>query len=464
MPEKASFFNKISPIDETKLYEYEFDTIELISEKLSYSRLAFNIWRKNNLEARGRFLFKVGLAIEEHLKEIATTVRLETGKPLLVAEAEVHAAADMFNMISAFGRLPMGQMLPSSNELRKTYTTQSPLGVAALLVSFNTPFPNFAWKVAPALMAGNSALLKPSEHTPLSAQLFLAILEKCGMQKNLVQIVYGDSKIGESLIASDVDLVSFTGSTSAGTKVGTLSASRNIKTILELGGNNPFIVLSDANLPEAASALVNSGFSNTGQRCASASRAIVESGVFDKFVEIVEGLTQKMSLGASEDSDIGPLINSNAAIKFENYIEACKLSGATVKRFGPKNLGKSFTQLALVIGLDPDSELSKQEVFGPLIRFYKASTRKDLLQIANNSEHGLTGAVWTENYSIAQQFIQELNLGTININGPTHGAEINMPFGGFKQSGNGTREAGWSALAFYSELKTISLFARGQEL
>jgi aldehyde dehydrogenase (NAD+) len=335
-----------------------------------------------------------------------------------------------------------------------------PFGVAALLVSYNTPLPNYAWKTFPALLAGNTVILKPSEFTISSALVFGELFKTAEFPAGVFNLLVGGKEVGQELVASDVDLVSFTGSYSGGIEIESASAGKLRRIILELGGNNPIIVFPDSDFETLMSHAVNSAFSNSGQRCAAGSRIIIHSTLREKFVSKFISDSSKLIVGASNESAIGPLISVKAADAFEEFLSLCESQGARVDRIGEKSSQWSACSVipAVIQGLDPESELSKKEIFGPAVRIYSFDTEIEAVQLANGTPYGLTAAIWTRNSELSARVSNALVCGLININGPTYGAEFNFPFGGRKHSGNGTQDAGLESIQQYSTLKVISTY------
>jgi aldehyde dehydrogenase (NAD+) len=362
-------------------------------------------------------------------------------------------------MVAAHGRFPLGTLLPSAIPLRQTRLQRVPLGVAALIITYNAPIPNFAWKIFPALMAGNAVVVKPSPHTPASAEMFVRILHEAGVPSEVLRVVHGAGDAAAGLIEAGCELVSFTGSHPTGVQVMQAAAQTLAKTVIELGGSNPLVVFADAQLDKAAMTARESAFSNAGQRCASASRVIVEDSVLGTFVEEVAKVSKNLVVGTSDEAQIGTLIDPPSAKAFEAFLAECESAGATVTRYGHlSGAGDSVVLPAVVTGLDPRTELGSKEVFGPVMRVFSFSSEAEAIELANATEFGLTAAVWSSDIVKAERVVSEIRAGVININGPTHGSEINFPFGGVKNSGNGSRDAGVQSIDAYSDVQVVSNF------
>ena len=450
----------ISPINDEK-FLVEFDTLLLdVDRAVHAARNAFREWDQLGFAARGSLIRKVCKELENNRSALAQVVRKETGKPLGLALGEIDAAIDFGYLISSAGRLPIGNLLPATAPKREVLVRRIPLGVAALLVSYNTPLPNYAWKTFPALLAGNTVILKPSEFTTQSALAFRELFIKAGFPEGVFNLLLGGKATGKKLTSSNIDLLSFTGSHKVGIEVEKESAGKLRKLILELGGSNPLIVFSDSNFEDLMQLAVLSAFSNAGQRCASGSRILIQNKLYDNFLKEFHKNSAKLKIGTSNDSDVGPLISVEAAQAFEDYLAECESFGARVERIGIKGSGWSSCSVlpALIHNLDPEIEVSQKEIFGPAVRFYRFEDEQEALRIANGTPYGLTAAVWTRDPELASRFSEGLTCGLVNVNGPTYGSEFNFPFGGQKASGNGTHDAGIESVQQYSTLKVTTVF------
>lgn len=452
--------NLTSPLNDEQ-FSVEFDSSMLHVEKMVQSaRNAFQAWDRMGFAARGALIREVCKRLEEQRSVLAQIVHMETGKPIGLALGEIDAAIEFGYLISAAGRYPIGNLLPATAPTREVLVRRIPLGVAALLVSYNTPLPNYAWKTFPALLAGNTVILKPSEFTTQSALAFSELFDKAGFPEGVFNLLIGGKSAGKKLVLDDVDLVSFTGSHSAGIEVERASAGKLRKLILELGGNNPLIVFSDANYIDLMDHAVNSAFSNAGQRCAAGSRILIQESLKDEFLKAFRTRSARLQIGTSSESDVGPLISANAAIAFEEYLAECERSGAQVERVGNKSSQWSSCSVlpALIYNLKPEMELSQREIFGPAVRVYSFQDEVEAVNLANGTPYGLTAAVWTRDGDLASRVSRELFCGLVNVNGPTYGSEFNFPFGGQKGSGNGTQDAGLESIQQYSTLKVTTVF------
>jgi aldehyde dehydrogenase (NAD+) len=326
--------------------------------------------------------------------------------------------------------------------------TRRPVGVAALIVSFNTPLPNYAWKAFPAVLCGNTAVLKPSEHTPLSASLFAGVANEI-LPAGVLNVVHGlGGEVGRPLVESEaVDLVSFTGSAETGRWIHEHAGRRLAKVCLELGGKNALVVSDDADLDRAVEWSLASAFSNAGQRCAAASRLVVFDAVYDEFRDRL--------LAGARAFEAGPVISEES---LERILGA--LDGVDVA-VGGERLDRPGWWLAptVVENVPADADVSCRELFGPVTILFRVRSLDEAIELVNGSPYGLTSAIHTANLHRAMRFADAVEAGVVVVNGGTHGSEPHMGFGGVKQSGTGWREAGVEALDVYTEWKYVNLIA-----
>ena len=462
MVNKARVHTWMSPLDGTDVASVTITEPSDIPGVVARARQAFPSWSSTTLESRGRIIRRAAHILESRSEELAHIVRRETGKPHGAALGEVSAAVEMGYLVASHGRHESGQLLPSAVPGRQVRVQRMPRGVAALIVTYNAPIPNFAWKVFPAVMAGNTAILKPSPANPQSAETFREILREAGVPDDVLQVVHGEGDTAAALIDSGVELVSFTGSYPTGQKVVEASAKTLAKTIVELGGANPIIVCADADLDRAADVVLDSAFSNAGQRCSSGSRIIIEDSVYDSFRERLLAKAGAVSWGTEDDVLVSTLIDHTSVEHFEVFLNDASEAGALVHRVGKlagtPHKDACLAQPALVENLPIGHPLGMAEFFGPATRLFRFVGDEEAITMANTSEYGLTAAVWSSHISRAEAIVSSLQAGVININGPTHGAEVNMPFGGVKHSGNGSRDAGIHAIDQYSDVQVVSTF------
>jgi aldehyde dehydrogenase (NAD+) len=343
---------------------------------------------------------------------------------------------------------------------RQVLTLRQPLGVAALLISFNTPLPNVAWKAFPSMLCGNASVLKPSEHAPASAWLFGELCREAGLPDGVLNIVQGlGAEAGAPLVESaDVDLVSFTGSAATGRLVQERAGRRLAKVCLELGGKNALVVCDDADLDEAVRWTLASAFSNAGQRCAAASRVVVLEAVYEELRERLVAATAQLTVGTRDEDFLGPVISHEARERILRAVQAAVDGGATLLAGGRAAPGAGYGVLpTLLEGVAPDAPLSCEELFGPVAGLYRVPDLDGALRLVNDSPYGLTAAIHTASVHRAMRFAEKAQVGVVVVNAGTHGSEPHMGFGGVKQSGTGWREAGVEALDVYSDVKVVNL-------
>ncbi len=428
------------------------------------ARGAFAPWAATPAVKRGEILLKACALIEERGEQLSRIVAEEAGKALKDARGETGAAIQCGRFFAGEGQRLFGRTMPSNTPNKYAMTIRQPCGVAVLITAANTPAPNFAWKVFPALICGNALVLKPAEDTPISADWLARVLIEAGVPAGVLNVVQGlGGEVGPALTQHpDVDVISFTGSDRVGRAIAQAAGANLKKISLELGGKNAFVVCDDADLDKAARWATLSAFSNAGQRCAAGSRIIVLDAIYDAFIEKFVAATRALKLGVDEDCDLGPVINQRqldamiAALDRALKQGACALTGG--KRAGGALASGFYLAPTIVEGAAENSEISLTELFGPIAALYRASDYADALRLVNASPYGLTACIHTRSIDRAWNFAQAVETGVAVINGGTFGSEPHMPFGGRKASGNGTREPGTEALDVYSELKDIYLW------
>ncbi|MBI2987275.1 MAG: aldehyde dehydrogenase [Deltaproteobacteria bacterium] len=419
-------------------------------------------WAELSPVRRGEILHDVAVGLKARREEVAQIVALETGKSYQSALAETDGAVALGLFMAGEGQRLYGRTATSGVPNRYAMTIRQPIGVAGLIIPANTPIANVAWKVFPALICGNSAVLKAAEDTPATAWVFGAIAHRAGLPAGVLNVVqgYGD-EAGAPLVANhDVGVISFTGSTAVGRRIGAIAGERLAKVSLELGGKNPLVVCDDADLDNAARWVLLSAFSNAGQRCASASRIIVFAAVYDEFRDMIVERTKRLRAGPKNDDDLGPVINEEQLRAMLSCVERARQRGAVVligghRLIDPEHRDGFYMAPTLIENADPNDELSKTELFGPIACLYRVKDFSAALAVANDSPYGLTACIHTRSLNRAIQFTQKVQAGVAVVNAGTYGSEPHMPFGGVKQSGNGWREPGTEALDVYSELKDV---------
>jgi acyl-CoA reductase-like NAD-dependent aldehyde dehydrogenase len=415
-------------------------------------------WAARTVEERGRILRRVAQLLERDRDAVAAVVAEETGKSPKDAKGETEGAIELGYFVAGEGRRFYGRTMPSATANRQAMTLRQPLGVAGLIIAANTPIANVAWKVFPALLCGNGAVLKASEDAPETALVFARVAAEAGLPPGILNVVHGfGEEAGQPLVEDTrVAVVSFTGSTAVGRLIARVAGERLAKVCLELGGKNPLVVCDDANLEQAARAAVLSAFSNAGQRCAAGSRLIVFDAVYDRFRDLLVEGAKAQKVGSTDDDDFGPVINERQLEGMLAAVERAKAAGATVLTGGERLPRPGFfVPPTIVEGVGPDDELSCTELFGPITTLHRVGGFEEALALANASPYGLTAAIWTGSVHRGHEFLHRVVAGGVQVNGPTYGFEPHVPFGGQRDSGTGWREPGTEALDVYSDWKTV---------
>ena len=455
-------FQKLAPATGQALSEVARSGSTDADAAVSAAAAAQPAWAARTVEERGRMLRRLAQLLERDREALAAIVAAETGKSPKDARGEVDGAMELGYFIAGEGRRYYGRTLPSAVPNRHAMTIRQPLGVAALIIAANTPIANVAWKVFPALLCGNAAVLKASEDAPQTALAFARLAAAAGLPSGVLNILQGyGPEAGQPLVEDGrVAVVSFTGSTAVGRMIARVAGERLAKVCLELGGKNPLVVCDDANLEQAAAAAALSAFSNAGQRCAAGSRLIVFEAVYDRFRELLLERTRAQRVGPGDEHDFGPVINERQLESMLAAVERAKAAGATVltggeRLTGPEYGGGFYLAPTIVEGVDEHAEISSTELFGPITTLQRVDGFEQALAAANASPYGLTAAIWTSSVHRGQEFVRRVEAGGVQVNGPTYGFEPHVPFGGLKDSGTGWREPGTEALDVYSDWKMV---------
>jgi len=437
-----------------------------VAEAVTAARAAQPGWAATPAPARGTLLYALADRMVARLEEMTAVVAVETGKSPGEARGEIQGAITLARFFAGEGLRLYGRTTTSHIGGKLVASVREPVGVAALLGAANTPAANIAWKFFPALIAGNTVVVKAAETAPATGWLFGELAGDVGFPAGVVNVVQGGRETGRALVADHgVDVVSFTGSTLAGHDIARVCAERLCRVSLELGGKNPFVVCDDADIELAVRWAALSAFSNAGQRCASGSRLIVTAGVHDRFVEALVAKAESLRLGPDDGYDLGAVITKQSMHRILEAVGAASERGQRVLTGGHRleddgHRDGFYLAPTLVAMRDPDDPLSEDELFGPVAQVYRARDYAHALELANRSRYGLTAAIHTRDYSTAQHFVRHVSAGMAVVNAGTFGSEPHMPFGGRGDSGNGTREPGTEALDVYTSLKTIHLWAQ----
>jgi aldehyde dehydrogenase (NAD+) len=458
----GEWFDKLNPADGTRICEVARSRAADVEQAIASASAAQPAWGETTPVGRGEVLRAVARAMDERREEIARVVALETGKSFKDALGETAGAVALAHFYAGEGQRLYGRTTTSGIPHRQAMTVRQPIGVAGLIVAANTPIANVAWKLFPALVCGNAAVLKAAEDTPATAWLVHDVAARAGLPAGLYNVIQGlGEEAGAPLVASDkVPVISFTGSTEVGREIAAAAGRRLAKISLELGGKNPLVVCDDADLENAAKWVLLSAFSNAGQRCASGTRIIVFDAVYDTFRDMLVERTKTLRVGPGDDDDFGPVINAGQLANMLLVLARARASGARILT-GGERLGDEahrcgfYLAPTLVDEVGPRDDISTTELFGPIACLYRVSGFAEALALANDSQYGLTACIHTRNLHRAMLFTRNVAAGVAMVNAGTFGSEPHMPFGGLKRSGNGSREPGTEALDIYSDLKDV---------
>jgi alpha-ketoglutaric semialdehyde dehydrogenase len=451
-------FEKLAPATGEPISRVARSRAADVAAAIAAAAAAQPAWAARPVEERGRILRRLAQLLERDRDSVAAVVAEETGKSPKDARGETDGAIELGYFMAGEGRRFYGKTIPSATPHRQAMTVRQPLGVAGLIIAANTPIANVAWKVFPALLCGNGAVLKASEDSPETALVFARLAAEAGLPAGVLNVVHGfGNEAGQPLVEDErVSLVSFTGSTAVGRMIARVAGERLAKICLELGGKNPLVVCDDANLEQAARAAVLSAFSNAGQRCAAGSRLVVFDAVYERFRELLVAKAGEQRVGSGDEHDFGPVINERQLENMLGAVERARAAGATVVTGGERLPQPGFYVAPTIVeGVAADAELSCTELFGPIATLHRVAGFDEALAVANASPYGLTAAIWTDSIHRGQAFAQRVVAGGVQVNGPTYGFEPHVPFGGVRNSGTGWREPGTEALDVYSDWKTV---------
>lgn len=458
----GEWFDKLNPADGKLLCKVARSRAEDIEEAVKAAKKAQPAWSETPPVQRGQILHNIVLGMKQHQEKIARIVAAETGKSYKDAYAETGGAISLGLFYASEGQRLYGRTTTSGTPNKYAMTVRQPLGVAGLIIAANTPIANVAWKVFPALVCGNTAVLKAAEDTPATAWIFGKIAQEAGLPDGVLNIIQGyGEEAGAPLVAHpDVSVISFTGSTEVGRIIQRVAGDRFARVSLELGGKNPLVVCDDADIDNAIKWTILSAFSNAGQRCASGSRIIIFDSIYQEFRDKLVEKTKKLKVGPTDEDDLGPVINESQLHNMLAAVKKAETEGAKIlvggdRQRDPERAAGFYMAPTLLENVDPEAEISRCELFGPIAILYRVKDFNEALALANDSPYGLSASIHTRNLHRAVRFCEKVQAGVAVVNAGTYGSEPHMPFGGFKQSGNGTREPGTEALDIYSELKDI---------
>ncbi len=457
-------FESTSPANGDAIGVFPKSGPEDVERAVAAAKEAYEEWRLVPAPKRGEILFRFAHLLTEHKDELTELMTHEMGKVRAEAGGDVQEAIDMSYYMAGEGRRLYGQTTPSELRDKFNMSVRMPIGVVGVITPWNFPIAIPSWKIAPALVAGNTIVFKPATDTPLLGERFVELLTEAGVPSGVVNIVHGGGgAVGDALVRHpDVPVITLTGSRETGVQVLKNAADELKHVHLELGGKNAILVLDDAKLDLAVDGIIWSAFGTSGQRCTAASRVIVHRSVYEplkkRLVEAVEQL--RLGVGWEDDTDIGPVINERALEKIHSYTEIGKGEGADLLTGGEvasgNGLDKGFYYRPTVFGdVRPEMRIAQEEIFGPTTALIPVDSFAEAVQVANGVQFGLSSSIFTQDVNNAFRAVRDLDTGITYINAGTTGAEVHLPFGGTKDTGNGHREAGQAALDVFTEWKSV---------
>ncbi|HEV8535704.1 MAG TPA: aldehyde dehydrogenase family protein [Candidatus Limnocylindria bacterium] len=457
-------FEDIDPATGEVIASVAKATREDVDRAVDAARRALDGWRLYPAPKRGEILYRAGEIMLRRKDELAREMTRDMGKVIAESRGDVQEGIDMTYYIAGEGRRQFGDVVPAELPNKWAMSMRHPVGVVAAITPWNFPFAIPTWKIMPALILGNSVVFKPASYTPLLAVRLVEILEEAGLPKGVLNLVLGSGgELGDHLVSHPgVDLISFTGSSDTGSHISEIAGRLLKRVSCELGGKNAIVVLDDADVDLSIDGIVWSAFGTSGQRCTAASRVIAHKGVAKDLVDKLVGRAKKLRLGNGLEptTDVGPVVSSSQLDRVHSFIPVAEKEGATVAAGGriPKEgpLGKGFFhEPTVLVDVKPNMRVAQEEIFGPVTAVIEVNGIDEAIKVLNSTKYGLSSSIYTRNVNNAFRFMRDAETGIVYVNAGTIGAEIQLPFGGMKATGNGHREAGRAALDVYSEWKSI---------
>jgi alpha-ketoglutaric semialdehyde dehydrogenase len=462
-------FDDLNPATLENLATIQIAGEEDIERAVEAAESGFNLWSKIPAPKRAEVLFRAARILQERKEELAVLMTKEMGKVLTETRGDVQEAIDITNYAAGEGRRMLGETTTSELKEKFCMTLLRPIGVVGLITPWNFPIAIPAWKIMPALIAGNAIVFKPASDTPLLAIKLVDVLIEAGLPPGVINLVLGPGvTVGKAIVQHPrIKAISFTGSLNTGKWIMEECAKTMKRVSLELGGKNPVIVMDDADLELALEGVLWGSFGTTGQRCTATSRLILHEKIKDEFIKRLLAKVKVLRIGDGllPETDIGPVINKAQLEKIERYVKIGKEEGATLLIGGNKidsELPGYFFEPTLFTDVKPEMQIAQKEIFGPVLGIFTISDLEEAIEIANNTKYGLSSAIYTRNVGNAFRAIEKIEAGITYINAPTIGAEVHLPFGGVKGTGNGFREAGTDAVKEFSEEKAVYIDYSGK--
>ncbi|MCH2693221.1 MAG: aldehyde dehydrogenase family protein [Acidobacteriia bacterium] len=460
-------FKSVNPANiEEEIASYQVSTVSDVKAGIEAAKSSQTDWSAIPAPQRGTILIKAAELLEQRTEQIASEMTREEGKTIAEAKGEVGRSVNILRYFGGEGARFCGETIPSERAGVFSYTFRKPLGVVSLLTPWNFPIAIPVWKIAPALISGNSVVIKPASAAPICTIRVIEALNQAGLPKGVLNMVTGaGSVIGDELVSNPViKAISFTGSCEVGQSIQQKTASKGVKTQLEMGGKNPTIVLKDADLDLATDIVINGAFFSTGQKCTATSRALIEKEIFNDFVALLVDKTKKLKVGngLEQGVDVGPCVDENQMKTVLDYIEIGQKEGANIICGGQRLMDEGrdkgyFIQPTIFSGVSTDMRIAQEEIFGPVLAVLPVEGFEQAIALANQVKFGLSASIVTNQLNRTFDYINQIEAGLIIVNLPSAGVEYQLPFGGTKASSTGYREQGSVATDFYSELRTVYL-------
>jgi aldehyde dehydrogenase (NAD+) len=468
-PKSGKTFERRNPADTRDLVGvYPDSDAEDVGTAVAAARQALPAWRKLSPDARAQFLYKAADILNSRKGEVATALTREEGKSLPEATGETGRGVVLLRYYAGEGLRIGGEVIPSINPNSLFFTERVPLGVVGLITPWNFPVAIPLWKAAPAFVYGNTVILKPSEHSPQTAQLLAEVFHEAGLPNGVFNLVQGTGTAGSSLVNAEVNAITFTGSVGTGKKIAAACVERGTKYQLEMGGKNPVIVLEDADMAQAVELTVQGAMKSAGEKCTATSRAIVVESVADEFTRRVVERVRHLEIGPGTDPNayLGPVITAAARDKIHGFVQQAVSEGAHLLCGGtpahrPDLMQGHYIWPAVLDKVTPEMTIAQEEVFGPVLVILRVPDFDTALKVANGVAYGLSASVFTRDIGNALRFAREAEAGLVRVNGETAGVEPQAPFGGMKASSSFSREQGQAAKEFFTQIKTISIEKAG---
>jgi aldehyde dehydrogenase (NAD+) len=457
-------FENRNPADRDDLIGvFQDSSLDDANAAVAAAERAYSMWRLVPAPRRAEMLFAAAQLFVQRKEAFARDMTREMGKVLQETRGDVQEAIDMTYFLAGEGRRLTGQTVPSELRDKFAMSLRQPLGVCSTITPWNFPMAIPSWKIVPALVCGNTVVLKPATLTPLSATNFVEVLEEAGIPAGVVNLVTGGADVGTRLTTHEsVKVVSFTGSSAVGRVVNRNAADGFKKVHLEMGGKNVIIIMDDAQLELAIEGCLWGGFGTSGQRCTAASRVVVHEKVHDAFLREFAARARALRVGAGLDerSDMGPLVSEPQLETVMKYVDIGRGEGATLVTGGNRlqsgDHGRGwFHEPTIFADVEPAMRIAQEEIFGPVVSVLRCRSLEEAIEIGNGVQYGLSASIYTRDINRAFRAMRDLYTGIFYVNAPTIGAEVHLPFGGTKATGNGHREAGSAALDVFSEWKSV---------